>query len=262
MTDPKRWSDDVELTDCLEQQLVRSAQSVHMPDADKQVAWNRLLSALPAALAQPSLGSPSAGTATGSWHAIGSAKALWLALGVCGSIVAGYPLVHHLYTQRTQAIQQSGAVPARANAAASLQEVTPNVIVSAAPSGSLAPVSSDVAAPGALNKAEVRPAQTGASAAATASPAAPISQLSEENRALLQARQALRSNDPAGALGLLEQSQKRFPRGALAEEREALTIEALARLGDTARSATRATAFLRNYPRSPHAADVRRYVAR
>jgi len=83
--------------------------------------------------------------------------------------------------------------------------------------------------------------------------------LREESLAVMAARQVLRTNDTKGALRLLEQAQRRFGKGGLAEEREALTIEALARSGQTARASMRAAAFLRNHPRSPHATDVQQF---
>jgi hypothetical protein len=71
----------------------------------------------------------------------------------------------------------------------------------------------------------------------------PESQLREESLAVLEAR-------------------SRFPRGALGQEREALTIEALARSGQSAAARRRAEAFLRQHPNSPYLADVRRVTER
>jgi hypothetical protein len=53
-----------------------------------------------------------------------------------------------------------------------------------------------------------------------------------------------------------------FADGALAQEREALTIEALAHAGRREAASARAVAFLRAYPGSPHAATVRTFVGR
>jgi TolA-binding protein len=260
MTDPTRWSDDNDLAESLEQRLVRSAQSIQMPSVDKQQAWSRIAGALPSAVAEPTLGTATAGSTAGSWLAIGSSKALWVALALSGLALAGYPLVRQAYLRRSQATQSSSTARTTRGSATPTPDLSG--AVSAPPSASSALVGDGVTAAGTPSRIDTHPAQAGASdATAGVSQALPASQLSEENRALLQARQALRSNDPAGALSLLEQSQKRFPRGALAEEREALAIEALARLGETTRAAARAQAFSRNYPRSPHAADIRRYLA-
>jgi outer membrane protein assembly factor BamD (BamD/ComL family) len=77
---------------------------------------------------------------------------------------------------------------------------------------------------------------------------------------VLEARNLLRSGDPAGALRLLDGARTAFPDGALTQEREALNIEAIARSGQSDLASRRAEAFLRDYPKSPHASDVKRYV--
>jgi hypothetical protein len=88
------------------------------------------------------------------------------------------------------------------------------------------------------------------------------SQLREESLAVLEARSALRSGDAARCLVLLEHARQRFPRGGLGQEREALTIEALAKTGQSAVARRRAEAFLRAHPKSPYVADVRRIAER
>jgi hypothetical protein len=85
------------------------------------------------------------------------------------------------------------------------------------------------------------------------------SHLAEEARAVLEARNALRSNNPSAALRVLDDARARFPNGSLGQEREALTIEGLARVGRTDVARTRARAFLTRFPNSPLAANVRRF---
>ena len=99
----------------------------------------------------------------------------------------------------------------------------------------------------------------GAGPAASAG-ADPQSRLREEADLVRQAREALRSGNGALALALLEQIRARIPGGVLTQEREALAIEALDRTGQRAAAATRAAAFLRAYPGSPHAAWVRLFA--
>jgi predicted nucleotidyltransferase len=65
----------------------------------------------------------------------------------------------------------------------------------------------------------------------------------------------------AGAMSILEAPRQRFPAGKLAQEREALTIESLARQGQRDPAARRAAAFLQYWPTSPYA-DVVRVHAR
>lgn len=86
------------------------------------------------------------------------------------------------------------------------------------------------------------------------------SRLREENAVLADARAALRGGDPASALAKLDAAGGRFPDGVLAQEREVLEIEALARAGKSAEASARANTFLQKYPTSPHAAKVRGFI--
>ena len=82
------------------------------------------------------------------------------------------------------------------------------------------------------------------------------SRLREESQRLGEARDALRHGDAQGALARLDELRRRFPGGMLAQEREALAIEALARSGQGGEARSRAEAFKKAYPASPHAARV------
>ncbi|WP_437292926.1 hypothetical protein [Sorangium sp. So ce426] len=92
------------------------------------------------------------------------------------------------------------------------------------------------------------------------SPGLRESRLREELTLLGDARAALRRGDASGALRIAEQARLRFPGGALAQEREALTIEALWQSGDRAAAAQRASAFLLAYPSSPHIPRLRSFT--
>jgi hypothetical protein len=84
---------------------------------------------------------------------------------------------------------------------------------------------------------------------ASASPSTP--EATAEAALLEQARAALRG-DPANALALAERHRRRFPHGALGQEREVIAIEALKRLGREAAASARAAAFERRYRGSVH----------
>lgn len=86
------------------------------------------------------------------------------------------------------------------------------------------------------------------------------SRLREENQLLGDARSALRGGDPAEALKKLDAAGGRFPDGVLAQEREVLAIEALAKSGQRSAASARASAFLAAHPTSPHATKVRSFV--
>ena len=85
-------------------------------------------------------------------------------------------------------------------------------------------------------------------------------QLREEALGVAQAKQALSAGRPAEALDLLAAQARRFPRGELAHEREAITIEALVRQGRTAEARARADNFVRSHPESPVAARIQALV--
>jgi len=68
----------------------------------------------------------------------------------------------------------------------------------------------------------------------------------------------LRSGRAAAALAALQALERDEPNGLLAQEREALSIQALAALGQRDVARKRAAAFALRYPASPHLSAVRR----
>jgi hypothetical protein len=84
-------------------------------------------------------------------------------------------------------------------------------------------------------------------------------QLLEEGRRLSRARAALRAHDPEGALKLLQSGAAGS--AGLAQEREALTIEALgARPWSRIEAERRARAFMAAYPDSPYRARLKALI--
>jgi hypothetical protein len=81
-----------------------------------------------------------------------------------------------------------------------------------------------------------------------------------ELRAIAQAK-AMGERDPRAALVLLEQIRIRFAEGYFVEEREALTILALARSGQLALAREKAGTFLALYSNGPHSDRVREAVS-
>ncbi len=94
---------------------------------------------------------------------------------------------------------------------------------------------------------------------APALPADPDARLRLEIEALAEARRALAA-DPARALALAEQGQQQFRDGMFGQEREAIGIFALHKLGQEARARQRAEAFLARYPDGPFSEQVRRLL--
>lgn len=97
----------------------------------------------------------------------------------------------------------------------------------------------------------VASAQPSSSAPPTsASARAATSDLTAERSLLDVARTALGRGDFANALASVDAHQKRFPKGALAEEREALAVQALAGAGRRDEARLRAERFARSFPGS------------
>jgi len=93
--------------------------------------------------------------------------------------------------------------------------------------------------------------------APSAEPALPIgSRLHAELETIDQARAALHSGDTRRALGLLDQYEGRFPRGAMAPEAAVLRIEVLVKGGDRLGAKRVADAFLKSNPESPYAPRI------
>lgn len=82
--------------------------------------------------------------------------------------------------------------------------------------------------------------------------------IAAELELLREAGAALRAGAPEAAIERLEDHRKRFPRGALVQEREALRVDALCAGGDAARGRRLAEDFLARWPRSPHRGRVER----
>lgn len=74
--------------------------------------------------------------------------------------------------------------------------------------------------------------------------------LAEESPLIDRARAQLGAGKPSLALLLLGQHARRFAHGQLAEEREALWVQALVANGNTEEAHTRAVQFRRHFPRS------------
>ncbi len=75
-------------------------------------------------------------------------------------------------------------------------------------------------------------------------------QLAAERAVLEMARTALGRGDGGGALVSVIRHEREFPRGRLAEEREALRVQALAAAGRAAEARAAGTRFRAGYPRS------------
>ena len=112
----------------------------------------------------------------------------------------------------------------------------------AVPSETLEAPTAEAPAP----KADARPASSGV--------------LSAELGELDRARSQLADGDPKGALAVLDDYARTYPRGRLGLEAEVLRIDALAQSGDMQAAKKRAEAFLKRHPKGVLAPRVRRYL--
>jgi hypothetical protein len=90
----------------------------------------------------------------------------------------------------------------------------------------------------------------------TAAVAEQGSALTREVEALDRVRQAVRARDSREALRLLDELERSQPARVLAQEAEALRVEALFAAGERGAARARAERFLAAHPHSPHAARV------
>jgi hypothetical protein len=250
MSDPKHLTDDGADASDFERELLLAAQNVGLSTSEKRAIWTGIaLQALPAATASsaasgslaPGAATAKAGLVLGPWL-----KGLLVVCGLAG-ISAGIYGWRHAAASRAQAPQVAHAVVA---ASAPSAQVTP---------GSDALPAAEVPSSAAVEALSSASPANAASANQNASPIESKSALREESLAVLEIRHTLRAGDASGALRLLEQARQRFPRGALSQEREALSIEALAKSGARAAAARKADAFLRAHPKSPYTADVQSF---
>jgi hypothetical protein len=111
--------------------------------------------------------------------------------------------------------------------------------------GQTLPVRVGASAVGAFVRAELPPG------------APPPSEVAAEVHLLREAHLAMGAGDVDRALVLLDEHERRYPRGALGEERDATRIGALCALGRRVEAKDAAERFLRMTPRSLQAAAVR-----
>jgi hypothetical protein len=148
--------------------------------------------------------------------------------------------------------------PSRAPLAAAREDARGAQPVASVPPGAVLPsVAADAAAPGAAPPEPTRaraPASRRQPGVAQRPPrgasASPSTAAAEA--ALLERARAALGGDPAGALALAEQHRRRFPHGALVQEREVIAIDALKRLGRADAASVRAAAFEHRYRGSVH----------
>jgi hypothetical protein len=288
MTLPKRWIEDKGESTPLERAILRPALEIAIPAGAEQRIWTKLMAAAPltaVALTASSAAGSSAATAAaeggaGAATAIGAGVKLGLgvvgkafAIGVASgvlfaggvSVVASPPSSPEAAPPAATQSGPASAAQARQSSSKSPSASIPREEDPAEferPAPPRSPARETPPAPREARPLEgAQPAAPSVTSFPSFSPApAPSSRLREEAAVLRRAREALRQGNLSGASAELDAARTAFPRGALGEEREALTIELMARSGQRDAARQRAGAFLQSFPNSPYAGNVRRAV--
>ncbi|WP_437715481.1 tetratricopeptide repeat protein [Sorangium sp. So ce448] len=243
--DPERLLSAKSGADSLERELLGSVRNVGPPEGAKERAWRGIAGQLAAGTAVGAKAGSSAAAATKA--GVGSLLLSSLSIKAAALLVGGGLALGGGYW----ALSSPDEAPAPPRAAA--PERAPEDVSQAA----VAPVAEPKALPEPPLDAptEVEP---------TRRPSGPkpteTDLLRAESALLTEARAKLRSGDVAGATALLERLRAQFPNGVLRQEREVLAIDVLAARGNTQEARRRAQAFVKQYPKSPHSAKLRRFL--
>jgi hypothetical protein len=228
MTEPKRWSEPQPEVDPVLRSVARYAQRLE-PDA---AAVQRLILATAGRKAPP-------GSLAIRRFSVGVALGLAAAFG--GVAWANYGSRWFAAPQRVVESAKPAAAPP--TLAPRLREPA---LRSAAPVAAVSPAP----APSAVGATPLPATPSVAAARPEASSA-------QDDSVLLQQARAGISADPSRALTLTRDHELRFPASPLVEEREALRIEAFARLGRGSEAARALEVFEARYPRSPYRRRLR-----
>jgi hypothetical protein len=169
------------------------------------------------------------------------------ALGIGGAVVAAAALGLHLVAPAPKAVAPSPTAqpPPRVEPPPPRHRGAETEAPGVASAPAAAAVATNGPRPGA-------PSSAASHAATTRSRATTSRQFSvdEEIQQLVVVRGSLKSS-PREALRMAEEGHRQFAGGYLYEEREALAIQALIRVGGAGAGRARAGKFLRRYPESP-----------
>lgn len=270
--DPTRLCDDPSTPAFVRDALKSSASfALVTPDTasslarfDAYMAADGAAAAAAATGAGAAAGSTGAGTAAGtSAGTLGVSRAGWWALGGAGSVIVAAVIWFGIREPR-RADRRVAPPPAPMHAVTSAGvSMAPTPAAHASPDV-VANVAA-VASPTAVRAVPDAPTH-GAHGLAAAPRGSVVSshdraetdgdEVRREFAQLARVRAAV-ARDLDEALALAAAGNREFPRGMLREERDALAIRALARLGRHGALQRAATAYLRRFPHGIHSAEVR-----
>jgi hypothetical protein len=235
------WLEDGDPSLRVERELLKRLNAQQPPNGSTEQGWAALAAEIPALQATGSSGTGPADPTPGISHAVKSGASLAIAAKIAvGVALTGGMLWtgrHLLKSHDTSSISnqpQPSQVPA---------ETPPDTL----------PGEPEAVAGKTMDRQATRNQQP-------AGPASSATTLAEEGRLLAKAHQLVQSGQGQQALEVLRISASRYPRSVLYQEREVLTIEALAATGDTGAARSRAERFLKRHPNSPHAGRLQRFV--
>jgi len=236
-----------------ERSLLESLAARKPAPGTREQGWVALGAAIPGLAATASTAEVAAGASQSAAASGASAAAAKAGAGsLIAKILVGVSVIGAGAYWITGSVSESELPPVRAVVEPAIDEApeptpqAPSPMEAAEPERAAKP-SPEVAAP-------LKRAQRPAAATSTAST------LAEESRLLARARKLIQSGSAGQALEVLAESRSRFPRSILHQEREVLTIEALAKSGSTGAAKARADKFLERYPKSAHADKVRAFT--
>ncbi|XXY45585.1 tetratricopeptide repeat protein [Sorangium sp. So ce269] len=242
MGDPERLLSARSGADPLARELLGSVRHVGPPGGAKERAWRGIASQLPV------VGVAAGASAAAAKKAgVGSLLSSSTAVKAAAVLVSGGIALGGGYWALSSPAESPA--PPRAAGPEQAPAVAPQAPVAAAREPAAPPEPRpEVSTEGEPSRTPSGPKPTGTDL------------LRAESALLMEARAALRSGDAAAAAALLERLRVQFPKGVLRQEREVLAIDVLAARGNVQDAKRRAQAFVKQYPKSPHSAKLKRFL--
>jgi hypothetical protein len=281
MNEPRRWLDNPDALSPDELRALEAGLDAEVPMGVKAAVKGALLAQLPAPAPEPAPENAAAPEAAGLAPGVSTAATATLGaflksmgLGFALSIAATASWVSVQRGEESDRGDTRKGSPPLAGSVSAPGIVHPggaSSVPAPGPSSDARPRLRDRDAIAALPpEMKIREVDTGIGAPPAQAPSVstfpevfstPRTATSESSR-MAHARALLRNNDARAAFAALESLRRDLPSGALVQEREVLTIEALHAMGNVEAARSRAHDFLERHPNSPHAASARRVLER
>jgi hypothetical protein len=240
MKTPKRMIDDHTQSEIVRRDLARTAAAPI--DYDLSAGLVRMQASIGAALprAKPPSSSPPALSVQPSAMGL---PLKWVLLAAGGATILGLGI--------TTSLRRNARAPTQAETAHSIELP---VLISSSPLVATEPPP-PIPQESASTRIAPRPPRPSPSASSE-----PTKNTLSEEIAQLETLRSLASENPAQAVTMADEGQRRFNHGIFEQEREAIAIRSLARTGRMDEAQTRARRFLDRFPKSPFAEKIRQDV--